>query len=129
MSDSEENNVMSFFLIERHRREVEELHRALENFHLGREELVNELLSEILSVQPITVPPDFWDPVKVTLSDEDKKFKFTDETWECFICREERTKKTEMECCKQSLCDSCVENWFNKESVKCPFCKKDIREN
>ena len=111
------SDVMTFFLRERHRREMEELDRAIENFHLGREELLSEV-----------VPPDFWDPVKVTVSD-DKKFKFVDESWECFICREERTKKTEMECCKQALCDSCVKNWFNKESVKCPFCKKDIREN
>ena len=126
-SDSEEDhltNVMSFFLRERHRRETDELNRTIENFHLSRGEY---LLSEILTIVPI-VPPDFWDPVKVTVSD-DKKFDFIDENWECFICREERTKKTEMKCCKQALCDSCVENWFNKESVKCPFCKKDIREN
>jgi len=127
-SESEEThltNVMSFFLIERHRREIEEVNRAIENFQLER---VEDLLSDILTVQTISVPPDFWEPVKVTVGD-DKKFEFTDEIWECFICREERTKKTEMECCKQALCESCVENWFNKESVKCPFCKKDIREN
>jgi hypothetical protein len=110
MSDSED--VISDFLIERHRREMEELNRAI-----------------IVIVDSISViPPDFWEPVKVTV-DDDKKFEFVDENWECFICREERTKKTEMECCNQALCDSCVENWFNKESVKCPFCKKDIREN
>ncbi|MDA9846596.1 RING finger protein [Flavobacteriaceae bacterium] len=128
-SESEEDhltNVMSFFLRERHRREIEELNRTIENFQMER---VEDLLSDIITVVPI-VPPDFWDPVKVTVSDsENKKFEFVDESWECFICREDRTKKTEMKCCKQALCDSCVENWFHKESVKCPFCKKDIREN
>ena len=103
------NNVMDFFLNERNRREMEEINRLIDNFYFSE------------------LPHDFWEPVKVTI-DDSKNFNFKNETWECVICRQERNKKTELECCKQPLCDYCVKNWFNKESVKCPFCKKDIRE-
>ena len=73
-----------------------------------------------------SIPDDFWEPVKITTSVE--SFEYADEEWECFICCAERTKKTQLKCCKQSLCDYCVTEWFSKESVNCPFCKKDIRE-
>ena len=69
---------------------------------------------------------DFWEPVKITV--ELDTFEFTEEDWECFICRDERSKKTSLKCCNQFLCDVCTESWFTKESVRCPFCKKDIRE-
>lgn len=73
-----------------------------------------------------SIPDDFWEPVKITT--EIENFNFINENWECHICREERNKKTQLKCCKQNICDYCVENWFNKESIHCPFCKKDIRE-
>jgi hypothetical protein len=69
---------------------------------------------------------DFWEPVKITV--ELDTFEFTEEDWECIICREERSKKTSLNCCNQFLCDVCTESWFTKESIRCPFCKKDIRE-
>lgn len=123
-----ERDVSSSFFSEVHRRQLEEINRAIINFRNGREEAINQILSEILVVQPIQVPEDFWEPVKVTIKDTEGVFKFTDEEWECLICREERTKKTKLHCCGQEICDSCVDNWFNKESVKCPFCKRDIRD-
>jgi hypothetical protein len=73
-----------------------------------------------------SIPEEFWEPVKVTTSMDG--FEFTDENWECLICCEGRTKKTQLKCCQQDLCDNCAEKWFVKESVRCPFCKKDIRE-
>ena len=42
----------------------------------------------------------------------------------------EKTSKfffREMPCCKQKFCINCINTWFT-ESVKCPFCKQDIRE-
>ena len=123
---SEEDEVSLNFFEEYHRRQVEEINRSIINFHLRQEEAIHELLSEILTIQSINVPPDFWEPVKITIKDTEK-FKFIEENWECTICREDRSKKTILECCNQEMCDSCIENWFTKESIHCPFCKKDIR--
>lgn len=125
-----EEDVSSSFFSEVHRRQLEEINRVILNFRNNREEAINQIISEILVVvQPVQVPEDFWEPVKVTIKDTEDVFKFTNEEWECIICREERTKKTKLNCCGQEICDSCVNNWFNKESVKCPFCKRDIRDD
>ena len=115
---SEEDEVSLNFFEEYHRRQVEEINRSIINFHLRQEEAFHQFL---------TVPPDFWEPVKITIKDTEK-FKFIEEKWECTICRENRSKKTRLECCNQEMCDSCIENWFTKESIHCPFCKKDIRD-
>jgi hypothetical protein len=112
------------------------LNEAVLDFHRERE--IRERLFEYevqssVRLQEIreqiffnSIPDEFWEPVKITT--EKQSFTFEDEEWECLICRQERSKKTQLGCCKQSLCESCVENWFTKESVRCPFCKKDIRE-
>jgi hypothetical protein len=113
-----------------------EINNAVLQFHRERELnerlLIHEMRESSL-LQEIreriffqSIPDDFWEPVKITTSVD--SFEYIAEEWECFICREERTKKTKLLCCNQSLCDSCVTEWFSKESVKCPFCKKDIRE-
>jgi hypothetical protein len=113
-----------------------EINNAVLQFHRERE--INERLlihemNESFILREIrdqiffdSIPDDFWEPVKITTSVD--SFEYIDEEWECFICREERTKKTTLLCCNQSLCDSCATEWFSKESVNCPFCKKDIRE-
>ena len=71
---------------------------------------------------------DFWEPIKVAL---DKKviigFKKIYEESECSICCTSKFFFREMPCCKQKFCINCINTWFT-ESVKCPFCKQDIRE-
>tara|TARA_Y100000389_G_scaffold162768_1_gene165680 strand:+ start:253 stop:747 length:495 start_codon:yes stop_codon:yes gene_type:complete len=113
-----------------------EINEAVMDFHREREireRIFMYRLREIVELNTLresmywdSIPEDFWEPVKVTANTDN--LIFTDEQWECFICREQQTKKTILLCCSQEICDICVENWFNKESVRCPFCKRDIRE-
>jgi len=99
------------YFAEYNRRQLEEINRAI------------ILIQEAESL----IPFDFWEPVKITIKDT-HKFEFVHEEWECIICREDKTKKTNLKCCDQSMCDVCIENWFTKENIHCPFCKKDIRQ-
>lgn len=111
---------------------IRQINDAIMEYHRNREirerifliMLHESIIQERLFME--SIPDDFWEPVKITTDKE--KFIFYEESWECIICRENRNKKTDLKCCKQSLCDICVEEWFTKESIKCPFCKKDIRE-
>jgi len=103
---------------------IRQINDAIMEYHRNRERIFLFMLQERLFME--SIPDDFWEPVKITTDKE--KFIFYEESWECIICRENRNKKTDLKCCKQSLCDICVEEWFTKESIKCPFCKKDIRE-
>jgi hypothetical protein len=127
MSEDEED-IMNHFFRERHRREQDQLNREIINFQ-RRTFLLNELIRNIPEFWELGIPPDFWEPVKVTANDSIKfDFEDTEIQWDCTICCEKRDKKTRLKCCNQYLCDSCIENWFKKESIKCPFCKKDIRD-
>ena len=74
------------------------------------------------------IPEDFWEPVKVTLSNNViNSMKELHQTNECTICSDTKDLFKEMPCCKNKICDECTIKWFN-ESVCCPYCKKDIRE-
>lgn len=75
---------------------------------------------------PLGATDSFWDPVKVTTDTE--KFKYTQvDLWDCPLCAEDRTRCFKLECCGNRMCDVCTTKWFGKESVKCPYCRKDIR--
>ena len=120
---SSQRNIINEAILEYHREQ--EINSRIAEYEIEEwERQLFDLIRERVFIE--SIPDDFWEPIKITTGIEN--FNFIDENWECFICREDRTKKTQMKCCKQSLCYSCAENWFNKESVNCPFCKKDIRE-
>jgi hypothetical protein len=69
---------------------------------------------------------DFWDPVKVGLSSVEQYTLDSDEC-ECPICMDTKQHSKKLLCCKNNMCVQCVETWF-KESVKCPFCFRDLRD-
>ena len=71
---------------------------------------------------------EFWDPVKVTAKDTTFEFIPAPASWDCDLCYEHQPSKTTLPCCSQEMCKACVKKWFKQESVKCPFCRKDIRE-
>jgi hypothetical protein len=77
-------------------------------------------------IEQIIPDDDFWEDVKVTVTLD--SFVFVNEDWTCTVCCEDVKTKTTLPCCQQSLCKTCCKNWFEKESVKCPFCREDIRE-
>ena len=126
---SEEEDIMDYFFRERHRREQDQLNQEIIHFQQQHRVLLSRL-HDTLITELLGIPSDFWEPVKVTANDSIKfEFEDTETPWDCIICREKRNKKTQLKCCNQFLCESCVENWFKKESIKCPFCKKDIRDD
>ena len=71
------------------------------------------------------IPNDFWDPVKITISNKELIFYY--KCFECPICGEKRRKALESKCCDGLICKSCSISWFTKNDVHCPFCRKDIR--
>jgi len=86
-----------------------------------------ELLIYDYLVSPI-IPDEFWDPVMIGLDEQNKtKLKTVYEYNECIICCYNKHFYKEMPCCKNNICSGCVDTWFNK-SVRCPFCKHDLRE-
>jgi hypothetical protein len=85
------------------------------------EELYNLLITPLID-------DSFWDPVKVSLTPEQIDSLTEKEIiQECFICSEEHNLFNTLPCCNKEMCKDCVNIWFN-ESVKCPYCKFDIRE-
>ena len=69
----------------------------------------------------------FWDPVIVCLStDQINKLVNVVSNEECIICSEPKNYFKEVSCCKNKICDPCCNKWFSS-SVKCPFCKHDLR--
>ena len=76
----------------------------------------------------ILVPETFWEPVKVSLTDEQiAAFKENNVSDECPICFEEKTLFISLNCCSQQMCKDCCKKVF-KENVKCPYCNHDQRE-
>ena len=77
-------------------------------------------------VTPI-ISDSFWEPVKVVLPDhcKNKLIQVYGQS-ECIICRFDKLFFRELSCCKNKMCSCCINKWFN-ESVKCPFCKHDLR--
>ena len=90
--------------------------------------IYENMLYDYLLAEPINAPDNFWDPVKIILPESDKlKLIQKSVQAECIICCSEKTNFLEMGCCKQKFCEECTDFWFN-ESVKCPFCKHDLRD-
>lgn len=88
----------------------------------------NNLLERLFENNYMFIPDDFWEPVKVTLSNKIiDSMKKINEKDECIICSEDKNVFKEIPCCKNKMCNECTIKWFN-ESVCCPYCKKDIRE-
>jgi len=78
----------------------------------------------------VFVPPDdpFWDPVTVNLNDSQiNQLKTIEKEAECFICTNISLNFSNLNCCNNDICSDCTFNWFSK-SVKCPFCKQDLRD-
>lgn len=85
------------------------------------------MLLEFLSATFILMPFDFWEPVKVSLSNSQINNLVNLNIFEdCTICCDYQSKFKEMSCCKNKICISCTKKWFN-ESVYCPYCKQDLR--
>lgn len=85
------------------------------------ENVLLEYLTESL------IPDDFWEPVKVTLSESQiNQLNIVEITDDCIICSEINSTFVNLNCCNQKMCTSCSSKWF-KESVNCPYCKMDLR--
>ena len=55
------------------------------------------------------------------------KLVSTDVPWECQLCNDIKHRKYVLGCCNKEICDTCTEKWFYEKSVKCPYCRQDIR--
>jgi hypothetical protein len=76
----------------------------------------------------IFIEADFWEPVKIGLSEKQiKTFITMHHQTECYICTKNVKITRQVPCCKQIMCQTCTKKWFGS-SVKCPFCVQDIRE-
>ena len=80
-------------------------------------------------VDPVLqVPNEFWDPVIVKLPDTTiEQIEQIEQIEECIICTTEQSVFKKLKCCDHQICKNCFKNWFDI-SVKCPFCKFDLRE-
>jgi len=76
----------------------------------------------------IAVQDDFWEPVKVCLKPHEI-IELTEVLIQdnCVICADDTEFFREVKCCKNKLCNGCAERWFS-ESVKCPYCVRDLRD-
>ena len=89
------------------------------------------IISSLLN--PATLPPNeaFWEPVKVGLTleqGEQVPLSTISEADCCWICTENKTLWRTLPCSDQHVvCHDCFIKWFS-ESVKCPFCKQDVRD-
>jgi len=95
--------------------------------------LLDHLVVDIEYSYSPEILDDFWEPVKVGLKQEHLdefdmvKIQPGTESFNCFICSNDNDTYKLIPCCNKEMCTLCVNRWF-KESVKCPFCKQDIRE-
>ena len=88
---------------------------------------INRIILENMLLEYL-IPPDFWDPVKVSLSNKEiQSIQSLPVTDDCSICFESQDNFKFLYCCRNKLCDSCTVSWFN-ESVFCPYCKADLRD-
>lgn len=99
-----------------------------QNLLLERQYFENRVYDYLVTSPFLFVPEHFWDPVKVSLTDEQiNTFVELNQEDECIICTTNHNTFRELKCCKNKLCIECTNKWFH-ESVKCPFCVKDLRE-
>jgi len=98
-----------------------------ENLLLERQYFENRVY-DYLVTPFLFVPEDFWDPIKITLTPEQiNTFNIISVEDDCIICTTNHNTFCELKCCKNKLCKECTNKWFN-ESVRCPFCVKDLRQ-
>lgn len=72
---------------------------------------------------------NFWEPVKITTSLSTLPYGcYAKDSYECPVCSEYRCKVYKLPCCKQRMCKFCGTDWFENQSVNCPFCRKDLRD-
>lgn len=94
------------------------LHRVGSNL----EPIVRGTIQDILEI-----PSDnFWEPVKITTSIQRilPRAQFPRQSYQCQICSERRCEAYRLPCCRQSLCTICGIDWFERESVNCPFVER-----
>jgi len=90
--------------------------------------LLNLLITRSTSYYYAEPDSDFWDPVIVSIPDSQiAQFEEIIISDECLICTCEFNKFKKLPCCKKYICNNCSYKCFG-QCVKCPFCKKDIRE-
>jgi hypothetical protein len=96
----------------------------MDNLIRSRQDFENYVFDTLISS---LIPDTFWDPVKVFLDfNKILCFKELIVDSECLICCEQKKEYQLVPCCNNSFCKDCVFKWFS-ESVKCPFCKTDLR--
>jgi len=89
--------------------------------------LSNPLITEHL-FRYQEIPDDFWEPVIISLQDEQKSLlKNKLFRQECIICNEDSYNYKILPCCTNDMCHSCMDTWFDK-SIKCPYCNQDLRD-
>ena len=74
------------------------------------------------------IPEEFWEPVRVTVPEEYFIYESVLGGWNCTVCGNQRMDRTKLKCCRNHICKICVKEWFTKKSIKCPYCKGDVRE-
>ena len=107
---------------------------------MNNEEIFRDLLNERNTYEQelydflinplILIPQDdpFWDPVVVSLNDSQiNELKVVEKEAECLICTNVSLNFKKVNCCNNDICSDCIFTWFSK-SVKCPFCKQDLRD-
>lgn len=78
-----------------------------------------------ISVDVDEYDSDFWEPVKVTTSIDKFPVSIVD-NYECAICSDLKNRMIRLPCCSGNMCYDCGKSWFEKESSKCPYCRKDV---
>jgi hypothetical protein len=85
---SSQRNIINEAILEYHREQ--EINSRIAEYEIEEwERQLFDLIRERVFIE--SIPDDFWEPIKITTGIEN--FNFIDENWECFICREDRTKK------------------------------------
>jgi hypothetical protein len=84
-----------------------------------------DIVDRLLSVTEVDY--DFWEPVKVTVDLSQVPIIELD-NWECPICACDKRQAHRLPCCNKVICRECGVSWFETENVKCPYCRKDLRE-
>ena len=90
--------------------------------------MIENFFFEILQIGLLYLDDeDFWEPVKVGLPTEIMDtLKTVEDFNECPICTEVSETSKRLPCCKHVMCTGCTNRWF-RDSVKCPFCIRDLR--
>ena len=90
------------------------------------------LAARSIIVRPnVSIREDFFDPVRVTPSQEqirnatETEVSVADTT--CAICQDAVTSATRIRHCQHSFHANCINDWFEL-NARCPVCRHDIRQ-